>query len=699
MKGEFVVGNTYDKLWQVTYLGSTYQSKIDNNATIPAELVGGKVVHRNTDNWLCIADVTDALNSCTDATSSITTEVEASKTQTAACKTQTEASEAQTALCKTQTSECKTQTDLAEEQNQHPTYVGDDNYVYKWDTTTKAYVKTSLYVKGDNGNSPKIVNENWWVYNDADGKYEDTGINVKSDYQLTKAKVEAVLTGDITSHTHSQYAEQTSLDSAITRIASLEDGSATDIEVAGTGNAITNIAKDGTKITATKGTTFLTEHQDISGKADVADLNAAATRITTLEGNAATAVSVTGTGDVVTAISKDGNTVTATKGAIIPTKTSQLTNDSDFVTSEEAATKEWIEQQGYIKEDDLKETLVISLASNQSSDTSIIGAAITVKSGDSTLNTYTWDGNTITLKLSAGQAITVSCGSVANYKTPDAQSFTTVEGNSRNITMTYQTEVVTVTVSASDGTSVSGQRITVNGTAYTYSSAFSVKVPFGTSYSVSADAKELYSTPATQTFTANQASRSVTMVYTYTPTGIYILDTDGALTTAANWNTANNSKAVGVAVLTDNCRFVIAPEMSSSTLSWGGYGTTISDIVTTSNSSIALKDYAGGSNTDQIIAQLGASNAPAANYCKTYTFKNGKSGYLWSLGEMKAAYDNKSAIDTALSKIGATAMDAGWHWTSTQYSSNASWLLGWCSGNVDSGDKRGDHYVRAVCAF
>ena len=189
------------------------------------------------------------------------------------------------------------------------------------------------------------------------------------------------------------------------------------------------------------------------------------------------------------------------------------------------------------------------------------------------------------------------------------------------------------------------------------------------------------------------------MVYTYTPTGIYILDTDGALTTAANWNTANNSKAVGVAVLTDNCRFVIAPEMSSSILPWGGYGTTISGIVTTSDSSTALKDYAGSSNTDKIIAQLGASNAPAANYCKTYTFKNGKSGYLWSLGEMKAAYDNKSAIDTALSKIGAAAMNTGWHWTSTQYSSSGSWLLDWNDGSVGCYGKIDDGYVRAVCAF
>lgn len=63
MKGEFVVGKTYNRLWQVTYLGSTYQSKIDNNTSSPAEEVNGVIVHKNADKWLCIADATKAVNS------------------------------------------------------------------------------------------------------------------------------------------------------------------------------------------------------------------------------------------------------------------------------------------------------------------------------------------------------------------------------------------------------------------------------------------------------------------------------------------------------------------------------------------------------------------------------------------------------------------------------------------------------------
>lgn len=52
------------------------------------------------------------------------------------------------------------------------------------------------------------------------------------------------------------------------------DGYVNDVTVSGDGNAVTEVAKSGKKVTITKGKTFLTEHQDISGKADVSDLTA-----------------------------------------------------------------------------------------------------------------------------------------------------------------------------------------------------------------------------------------------------------------------------------------------------------------------------------------------------------------------------------------------------------------------------------------
>lgn len=55
-KGEYQKGTAYQRLNQVTMLGSTYQSKIDDNTSAPAQMgADGAVENINTDKWLCVA--------------------------------------------------------------------------------------------------------------------------------------------------------------------------------------------------------------------------------------------------------------------------------------------------------------------------------------------------------------------------------------------------------------------------------------------------------------------------------------------------------------------------------------------------------------------------------------------------------------------------------------------------------------------
>lgn len=55
-KGEYQESTAYQRLNQVTMLGSTYQSKIDDNTSAPAQMgADGAVENINTDKWLCIA--------------------------------------------------------------------------------------------------------------------------------------------------------------------------------------------------------------------------------------------------------------------------------------------------------------------------------------------------------------------------------------------------------------------------------------------------------------------------------------------------------------------------------------------------------------------------------------------------------------------------------------------------------------------
>ena len=62
----------------------------------------------------------------------------------------------------------------------------------------------------------------------------------------------------------SKIASASSIYKLHSRIASIENNGATSITVTGTGNAITSVVKNGTSITFTKGATFLTSHQSLS---------------------------------------------------------------------------------------------------------------------------------------------------------------------------------------------------------------------------------------------------------------------------------------------------------------------------------------------------------------------------------------------------------------------------------------------------
>lgn len=104
----------------------------------------------------------------------------------------------------------------------------------------------------------------------------------------------------------SKIASASSIYKLHSRIASIENNGATSITVTGTGNAITSVVKNGTSITFTKGATFLTSHQSLA--------------------NCVQTVTTTGSGNAVTAINKSGSTISVTKGATFLTSHQSLAN-------------------------------------------------------------------------------------------------------------------------------------------------------------------------------------------------------------------------------------------------------------------------------------------------------------------------------------------------------------------------------------
>ena len=184
--------------------------------------------------------------------------------------------------------------------------------------------------------------------------------------------------------------------------------------------------------------------------------------------------------------------------------------------------------------------------------------------------------------------------------------------------------------------------------------------------------------------------------------GVFIYDTNGNLTKPEEWDTANNDLAVGVAVIDENCSFVIGKTQNYSEIAWSNTlkGTIVSGIVTTSDTDTALLDYAGEANSS-IVRGLtsGENNAFNWAYSNTITVSGTTLyGYLGALGEWWTAYNNKAAVDSALSKIGGNDMPSEYFWTSTQFDKVSVWALRWESGftpNTGKNNLSSIYYMRA----
>lgn len=331
------------------------------------------------------------------------------------------------------------------------------------------------------------------------------------------------------------------------------------------------------------------------------------------------------------------------------------------------------------------EKVNVTLTSNQSSSGDLLGATITLSYG-SYSEDFVWDGRTLTFSVMQYITYTLSFSNVSGYKTPAPVEFTAVADNVRQVNAQYQTEVITVTVSADSGASVSGQKVTINGVTTTlrWTSAVTQKVPYGTSYSVSVNDKSGYNTPATQTFTASQPARSVSMVYEEIRFGVYIQDTVGKLWKASAWD--GSAAPNGVAVLTESCSFVIAlSENTRITIkdSANGYSSSM-NLTVYSSSSDAIKNYSGASNTNVMVSAYGSTSNQAEGYCANFTFPNGKKGYLGSAGEWQAFLDNQSDVEACMSKVGGADFNGVYYWSSTRgldgededgYYCNSFWVM------------------------
>ena len=308
--------------------------------------------------------------------------------------------------------------DNANDTASHPTKIGADNYVYEWDKAAKAYQKTGILVKGDkgergatgaqgpqgvqgakgetgargaqgatgpqgaqgakgdrgeSGKSPMIQNASWWLWDEASGTYKDSGMSVSSQYTLTKGAVEGVLTGDVSSHTHSAYALTGHKHTEYAAVGH------THTEYAAVDHTHSNYA-----LTTHKHTEYALASalSDYYTKKEVEDM----------VGNAGGGVD-----------------------------------------------ESWLQQKGYLKNSDMKETVVIKLVSDKSdSDTGLIGATVTVRGKGVVYTKETWQGTPIKVEVMCDRDVTIEVSAVKMYMKPKALTYVPSPLYNREVTFTYK---------------------------------------------------------------------------------------------------------------------------------------------------------------------------------------------------------------------------------------------------------------------
>lgn len=169
--------------------------------------------------------------------------------------------------------------------------------------------------------------------------------------------------------------------------------------------------------------------------------------------------------------------------------------------------------------------------------------------------------------------------------------------------------------------------------------------------------------------------------------GVFIEHINGSLYTLENWTAGGflSSEANGVAVLAEECSFVIAKEQKDNDKGWAvPSDVAIEGVTLTSSFSDSKTDFNGEANTALMLAQ---TTEGAAHTCANYTFPNGRKGYLPALGEWIVAYRYATDVKAAMTKIGGFVRYWYHNWSSTQSSANNAWWLTMYDGSTGKGSK------------
>ena len=185
----------------------------------------------------------------------------------------------------------------------------------------------------------------------------------------------------------------------------------------------------------------------------------------------------------------------------------------------------------------------------------------------------------------------------------------------------------------------------------------------------------------------------------FVPDGVYILHETLGVKGVEGWNPKNNDGVVGILLIEDDHKIVVALEDSPENLTWSKKRGLINQPVE------EIEDDESDFNGEMYCRRLDFPDFPAAYYCKTYN-KGGRNWYLPSSGELWLIYNHLEEIQNALSIVGGQKFVTTWdegapvYWSSTENSATLAWYLNLLDGILYWGNKvSGSLKVHPVSEF
>lgn len=126
----------------------------------------------------------------------------------------------------------------------------------------------------------------------------------------------------------------------------------------------------------------------------------------------------------------------------------------------------------------------------------------------------------------------------------------------------------------------------------------------------------------------------------------------------------------------------------------------IPNVVTETNESLALCDFAGKTNSQSIILAK-PTESTAAHQCAAYSTEGFGAGswFLPSCGQWNVARLNKTIINSSISIAGGAIIGSAIFWTSTQYNEQVAWSAYWADSAPSSYTKTNSCKSRPFCTY